>query len=80
MVRNSIRESREPRDAGAASSYRPFGEGELDCVLDEAVATRADDKGGSRLDAMLHHHVGCDATCMEGNLMGKRTKEKKKAI
>lgn len=51
------------------SLLEPFalGEGELDCVLDEAVATRTDDKGGSRLDAMLHYHVCCNATCMEGN-------------
>lgn len=47
-------------------SFAP-GEGELVCVLDETVATRADDKGSSSLDAVLHHHVCRHTACVEGN-------------
>lgn len=54
--------------------HRPLGEGELDCVLDEAVATRTDDKGGSCLDAVLQHHVCCNPTCMKCNLHWNKQK------
>lgn len=54
----------KPRAAG----HQPLREGELDRVLDEAVATGTDHEGGVRLDAVLHHHVRRDAARMQGNL------------
>ena len=38
-------------------NHAPPREGELEGVLDEAIATRADHEGGPGLDAVLHHHV-----------------------
>lgn len=57
---------------GVMDGCKPLGERELDCVLNEAVAARTDDEGSSCLDAVLHHHVCCYATCMEPNLKGRR--------
>lgn len=48
--------------------HKPLRKGELDCVLDESIATGADDEGGSGLDAVLHHHVGGDAARVQGDL------------
>lgn len=50
--------------------HKPLRKGELDCVLDEAIATGADDEGGSCLDAVLHHHVGRNAARVQGDLRG----------
>lgn len=50
--------------------HKPLRKGELDCVLDEAIATGADDEGGFRLDAVLHHHVGRNAARVQGDLSG----------
>lgn len=55
-------------EGGAECGYKPLREGELDGILDEAVATRTDDKGGPGLDAVLQNHVCSNATRMEGNL------------
>lgn len=63
-----------------AARHEPLGEGELDRVLDETVATGTDDEGGSGLDAVLHHHVRRDAACMEGDLKPADTKKKKKKV
>lgn len=48
--------------------HEPLRKGELPGVLDEAIATGADDEGAPGLDAVLHHHVGGDATRMQGHL------------
>lgn len=61
-----------------AARHKPPGEGELDRVLDETVATGTDDEGGSGLDAVLHHHVRRNAARMEGYLKPADTKERKK--
>lgn len=57
--------------------HEPLRKGELDCVLDEAIATGADDEGGPRLDAVLHHHVGRNAARVQGDL--REREESKKA-
>lgn len=59
---------------------KPLGEGELDRVLDEAVATRTDDEGGSCLDAVLQHHICSNATGMEGNLIENRHRQTHKCV
>lgn len=63
----------KPREA----RHAPLREGELDRVLDEAVATGTDDEGGPRLDAVLHHHVCRDAARVEGNLKQTETNTQK---
>lgn len=55
---------------GDRQVHEPLRKGELDCVLDESIATGADDEGGPRLDAVLHHHVGRNATRVQGDLRG----------
>lgn len=51
-----------------AARHEPLWEGELDRVLDEAVAAGADHEGGPRLDAVLHHHVRRHAARVQGDL------------
>lgn len=58
----------------------PLGEGELDRVLNEAVATRTDYEGGSCLDAVLQHHICSNTTSMEGNLSENRHRKTHKCV
>ena len=55
-----------------------LGKVNFDCVLNEAIATGTDDKRGCCLDTMLHHHVRCNATCMEGHLKGNRHRQRER--
>ena len=61
--------------AGTNNSHAPTGEGELDGVLDETIATGADHKGGPGLDAVLHHHVCSHTAGVQRNLPNHTTGE-----
>jgi hypothetical protein len=57
------------------NSHKPPGEGELEGVLDEAIATGADHEGGPGLDAVLHHHVCSHTAGVQSHLPKQTTGE-----